>query len=174
MEKFKEKLEDIWYDISYFYPNKIRDFWLGIKRFFRNLKRYRYILWKDNDFDYGYLDEIVLLKLKFMANYFRTSRIAVGTERWYEEILWAIRLGEIYSEKEDFGYNSNGEIIYYYPGYVNTKNIKKFMPKLTDENLKRIDEDENFGKLVKTELRKRKARHLFFRLLRDYEENWWD
>lgn len=174
MEKLKEILENILFDISDYYPSRVRDFWLGIKRFFRNLIRYRHILWKDNDFDYGYLDEIIMLKLKFMSNYFRTSRIALGAERWYAEILLAIRLGEIISEKEDFGYDSNGKCIYYYPGYVNTRNIKKFIPKLTDKDIKRINEEEKFGRLMKTELRRRKARHLFFRLLRDYEEKWWD
>lgn len=174
MEKLKKKLEDIWFNISDYYPSKVRDFWWGCKRFIRNLKRYRHILWNDNDWDYGYLEEIVLLKLNFMADYFRTSRIAVGTERWYEEILWAIRLGEISMEKENFGDESKGEYRFDFPGYVNTRTIKRFFPMMKEEDIKRINEDTEFGKMIRTELRRRKARNLFFRILRDYEEKWWD
>ena len=174
MEKLKEKLEDIWFDISDYYPSRVRDFWWGCKRFIRNLKRYRHILWNDNDWDYGYLEEIVLLKLNFMADYFRTSRIAVGTERWYEEILWAIRLGEISMEKENFGDESKGEYRFDFPGYVNTRTIKRFFPMMKEEDIKRVNEDTGFGKMIRTELRRRKARNLFFRILRDYEEKWWD
>lgn len=171
-ETFKEKIKDFWFTISYCYPRDIRDFWWGLKRFFRNLKRYRNILWNDNDFDYGYLDEMILTKLEFMARYFRTARIAEGTEKVYEEICWAIRLGRIFMEKENFGDESKGEYIFEFPGYVNIKNIKRFYPRFKDYD--RLEKDKNFRKMILTELRKQKAKNCFHKLLRDKEQTWWD
>ena len=171
-ETFKEKIKDFWFTISYCYPRDIRDFWWGLKRFFRNLKRYRNILWNDNDFDFGYLDEMILTKLEFMARYFRTARIAEGTEKTYEEICWAIRLGRIFMEKENFGDESKGEYIFDFPGYVNIKNIKRFYPKFKDYD--RLEKDKNFRKMILTELRKQKAKNCFHKLLRDKEQTWWD
>ena len=167
--KFKEnlidKLEDIWLDIKYVLPRVISEFFWNIRRYIRNIIRYRNVLAKDNDFDSGYFEDLILTKLKFMAEYFRTARIVVGEERIYQEVCWAIRLGNIAFDKED---------ILEYTGYVNLRDIKKYFPKLTEENMKRIEEDSRFGCIMRTELRRRKSRRLFFRLLEEHEWNWAD
>ena len=38
----------------------------------------------------------------------------------------------------------------------------------------RLETDPNFREIFKDTLRKRKAKALFYRILRDYSENWWD
>lgn len=166
-ETFKEKLEDLWFDISYYYPHEIRDFWWNLKAFFRNLCKYKSILWRDHDFDFGYLEEIILTKLEYMARYFRTARIVVGEERYYEQINWALKIGKIAFGREDFG-----EGIYFFPGYVNLKTIKRFIPNFNEHD--RLETDHKFREIIKDTLRKRKAKALFYRILRDYSENWWD
>lgn len=171
-ETFKEKVRDLWFTISYCYPRDIRDFWWGIRNFFRNLWRYREILWEDHDWDFGYLDEMILTKLEFMAKYFRVARIAEGTEKTYEEICLAIRLGRIFMEKENFGDESKGEYIFDFPGYVNTKNLNRFLPGFKD--YQRLEEDEKYRGMMLTELRKQKAKNCFHKLLRDKEQTWWD
>lgn len=163
-ETFKEKIKDIWFTISYCYPRDIRDFWWGIKRFFRNIWRYRHILRSDNDWDFGYLEMIIMTKLEFMAKYFRTSRIVVSSEKIYEEICLAIRLGKIFMD--DYDYCED------YSGYVNIKNIKRFYPKF--DEYQRLEEDEKFRKMIITELRKEKAKYCFYNLLKYKEEKWWD
>lgn len=167
--KFKEnlidKIEDIWLDIRYVLPRVISEFFWNIRRYIRNIIRYRNVLAKDNDFDSSYFEDLILTKLKFMAEYFRTARIVVGEERIYQEVCWAIRLGNIAFDKED---------ILEYTGYVNLSDIKKYFPKLTEEDMKRIEEDSKFGTIMKTELRRRKGRRLFFRLLEEHEWNWAD
>lgn len=167
--KFKEnlidKIEDIWLDIRYVLPRVISEFFWNIRRYIRNIIRYRNVLAKDNDFDSSYFEDLILTKLKFMAEYFRTARIVVGEERIYQEVCWAIRLGNIAFDKED---------ILEYTGYVNLRDIKKYFPNLTEEDMKRIEEDSKFGTMMKTELRRRKGRRLFFKLLEEYEWNWAD
>lgn len=169
--KFKEnlidKIEDIWLDIRYVLPRVISEFFWNIRRYIRNIIRYRNVLAKDNDFDSSYFEDLILTKLKFMAEYFRTARIIVGEERIYQEVCWAIRLGNIAFDKEDI-------LEYTYTGYVNLRGIKKYFPKLTEGDIKRIEEDSRFGSVMKTELRKRKSRRLFFRLLDEHEWNWAD
>ena len=75
-------------------------------------------------------------------------------------------------EKENFGDESKGEYIFYFPGYVNIKNIKRFYPKFKDYD--RLEKDKNFRKMILTELRKQKAKNCFHKLLRDKEQTWWD
>lgn len=165
-ETFKEKLEDLWYDISYYYPSLVRDFWYGIQRFFRNTWRYRDILWSDNDFDYGYLESIILKKLSFMADYFRISRIVEGEEDIYHKINLALRIGKIaFSEDDD---PENYDEHFRYTGYINTKNYKRYWPQISEEDFNRL------LSYNKTELRRIKAKKIFYRILSKYSWEWWD
>lgn len=168
-ETFKEKLEDLWYDISYYYPSRLKEFWYGVCRFLRNIRRYREILWSDNDFDFGYLDNILMTKISFMADYFRTARIIEGEERIYQEINLALRVGKIAFE---WDIDKDGEAEDYknlnYTGYVNTRNRQRYWPQISEENFMRHP-DQN-----KTYLRRLKARDIFFKILSRYSSTWWD
>lgn len=135
----------------------ISEVWFGTIRFFRNLWKYRYILLEDQDWDYGYLDEIMLTKLRFMANYFKTSKIVEDAPKIYAEINLAIKLCNIVMEKET-------EI--YYKGYVNLNNYQRFLPRKIKFNLDPI--------IYSTELRRQKAINCLFLLLRYKKESWWD
>lgn len=173
-ETFKEKLEDVWYDITRYYPSRIRDGWWAIKRFFRNLVKYWRILWRDNNFDHGYMEELIISKLTWMADYFRTARIAVGEEDIYNKINLAVRIGKIafdINPKELSPENYGGIYGLDYIGYVNIKNYKRFWPTINpsffvSDSRIRIQCIEN--------LRKLKARHIFYNLLNQYSEHWWD
>ena len=172
-ETLKEKLEDLWFYISCFYPRKIRDGWWALLRFFRNLKRYWKVLWEDNDFDQGYLEELILKKLSFMADYFREARIVVDEEEIYHQINLALRVGKIafdISPEEDNPDEYGGEYGFSYLGYVNTRNYKRFWPCIEESGFK----DPKMGMDYKTELRRLKAKHLFYRILTVYSSRWWD
>lgn len=160
-ETIKEKLEDLWFTITYCFPRDVRDFWRSLKCFFHNLKRYRWMLWNDCDFDFGYLDEIIYMKLEFMANYFRTSRIVVNEEKIYDEICLAIKLAKIFMEKEETDYT----------GYINDRNIRRFNSSFNEHIYK--DRPDIYKTILK-DLRRLKARHCFYRLLEEKARNWWD
>lgn len=159
-ETLKEKLEDLWYDLSYYYPREIKYRWWAVKRFFKNLWRYRNILASDNDFDNSYLETVLLEKLKWMADYFRTARIVEGEERIYHEINLAIKLGELAFDRELEEDESSR--------YINTKNYKKFL-----KNYK-FGQNELTDSYFKKELRRKKAMNLFYRVLAQYSGSWWD
>lgn len=171
-ETFKEKLKDFWYDVSYYYPRRLRDGWWAIKRFCRNLRKFWGILWKDDDFDQGYLEDIILKKLIWMSDYFRTARIVVREERIYNQINLAIRVGKIAFEKdtEDELYGSGEYGFYYYLGYVNLRNYKRFWASIKPDQLN----DEEIKGMHWTELRRLKARHIFYKILSQYSSTWWD
>lgn len=172
-EIFKEKLESIWYDVTHYYPSRIRDGWWATKRFFRNLKRYWGILWEDNDFDHGYMENLLFKKLTFMADYFRTARLVEGAEKTYNQINLAIRVGRIAFDEnpeemspESYGGNFGLE----YLGYVNTKNCKRFWPTIDPS----FFENQEIKMYLITDLRKIKARRIFYKILSQYSETWWD
>lgn len=157
-----EKLKDFLDDLVYYYPKRIKDFYYGLKNFVKNVVRYRFILWDDRDFDFGYLEDLMMTKLEFMSKYFRTARIAVGEEEYYNQINLTRRLGEIGFERVE------DENV-----YVNINNAKRFFsPDLNFE--KRLKTDEKFRSLILPEIRRRKARSLFYKMLNEKSQSWWD
>lgn len=177
-ETFKEKLEDLWDDITNYYPSKIKDGLLAIKRFFRNLRKYWGILWSDNDFDHGYMEELIITKLTYMADYFRTARIVTGAEETYHKINLALRIGKIAFDinpeecsPEDYG----GRFGFDYIGYINTRNYKRFWP-IKDPSIFEDSPEDNKrkGLMFRNDLREKKARKIFYEILSQYSETWWD
>ena len=141
---------------------EIKDFYYGLKNFVKNVVRYRFILWNDRDFDFGYLEDLMMTKLEFMSKYFRTARIAVGEEEYYNQINLTRRLGEIGFERVE------DETI-----YVNINNAKRFFsPGLDIEG--RLKTDEKFKSFILPEIRRRKARSLFYKMLNEKSQSWWD
>ena len=157
-----EKLKDFLDDLVYYYPKRIKDFYYGLKNFVKNVVRYRFILWNDRDFDFGYLEDLMMTKLEFMSKYFRTARIAVGEEEYYNQINLTRRLGEIGFERVE------DETI-----YVNINNAKRFFsPGLDIEG--RLKTDEKFKSFILPEIRRLKARSLFYKMLNEKSQSWWD
>lgn len=145
--------------VNYYYSLKglVSELWYGTCRFFQNTWKYRRNLWIDQDWDFGFLDELVLTKLESMARYFRTAEIVEGEIKTYNEICLAIKLLKIVMEKED-------EL--YYRGYVNHSNFRRFYPREIKFDIDPI--------IISTELRRRKAKHCLHLLLCEKEESWWD
>ena len=156
-----EKLKDLWDDIIYYYPKRIKNLWISLKTFIRNTWRYRRILLNDNDFDFGYLEDIILQKLEFMAKYFRTARIVEGEEKYYEEINLCLKIGKIAFEKEE---DFNEE------KYINIRNSKRFIKVTLDE----ADPEHKTINLYKKYLRNLKARNLFYKIISERSNGWWD
>lgn len=64
-----------------------------IKRFFYNfynIAKWTKVLWNEQDWDYGYLLNIIQYKLKKMEKYFSTANIC--TPETYDEILDSLRI----------------------------------------------------------------------------------
>lgn len=98
-----KKLKDIWEDIN-FWISEIPHKYKNIKNGIRNIFRWIPIIYKDRDFDDGYLLRIEYEKLKMMYNYFKDADIVVDEWHIALTIKRAIAVLEIIIE-EDEAYN---------------------------------------------------------------------
>lgn len=174
-ETIKEKLLDLWEDISYYYPQKIEEGWWSVCTFCRNIRKFWGILWKDRDFDHGYMEELLIKKLSWMADYFRTSRIIVEEEKIYTQINLAIRIGKIAFDldpEKDSPENYGGEFGSDYLGHINTRNYKRFWPSI--DLIKFKEKETKWYKYNLDDLRKLKAKTIFYKILDQYSNGWWD
>lgn len=98
-----KKLKDIWEDIK-FRIKEIPHKYKNIKNGIRNIFRWIPIIYKDRNFDDGYLLRIEYEKLKMMYNYFKDADIVVDEWHIALTIKRAIAVLEIIME-EDEAYN---------------------------------------------------------------------
>lgn len=159
-ETFKEKLEDYWLDIKVFFEKYFKDPYRGIKNFFRNVFRYREILWRDYDFDYDFFLNIQDKKLELMERYHRKSGICVENPWMASRIKMSRNLLMVAREID----SDKHEELFWTP-YVNLKNKSRFL----DQNCKITDE-----KILKYTLRLKKAWVLYHKALEQYTKSWWD
>ena len=123
------------------------------------IKKYSKILKEDRDYDFEYMLDLEKFKLKRMSEYFSKSQIISDWERVVKEINLCIKLIDIITEKDPPGYLYNGTKKL---PYVNTRNYKRFLKYIYDNNFYRDD------------LRQTKALYLY-NLIRTYRMmSWWD
>ena len=159
-ETFKEKLEDYWLDIKVFFERYFRDPYYGIKNFFRNILRYREILWRDHDWDYDFFLSIQDRKLELMEKYHRQSEICAENPWIASRIKMARSLLEVARELDA----DKHEEIFWTP-YVNLKNKDRYLS--PDYKIKN-------DKILKYTLRIKKAWVLYHKTLELYAKSWWD
>lgn len=159
-ETFKEKLEDYWLDIKVFFEKFIEDPYRGVRNFFRNILRYREILWRDYDWDYDFFLSIQDRKLELMEKYHRQSGICMENPWIASRIKMTRSLLEVARELD-----ANKHEESFWTPYVNLKNKDRFIPpgsRLTDE------------KMIRYTLRTKKAWILYHKALEIYTKSWWD
>lgn len=145
---------------------------------FRNHKKYSVIeeaidgYW----FDYGYLYNIELAKLKEMRDTFKEKGMSADNDKYVRQMTLAIKLLEIIIN--DGGYHfewnkdANGKIVYttlhkyVCDVKVNTKNADRFV---RDEY-----EKDFYVNRYPHELYLKKARYLYHKLRYEFEQYWWD
>jgi hypothetical protein len=118
-----------------------------IKHFFkrvRNLYRWFPIIWKDQDWDYWHIFEILKTKLKFQSEYFRKHGYHESSERDAQRMELCIKLIDKVQNE------------YYF-----------------DEQLMRKDEITNKD-VKDAIRRHDKAKELLFSILENNIERWWD
>ena len=154
----------------------MKDLIYSVKRFFRNLRHYWKILLTDENFDFYFLENLIQQKMFLMKNFFESpSMFLHNTKNVIKEIDLTIKIGKIFIDSEEFGEfyslsREDGSI------YVNIKNYKRFIPYPRQKCYNDLFNDENktIKCLVLEELRREKARYIFYKRLYQYAEGWWD
>lgn len=167
-ETFKEKLSDLWFDTKFWFEKLIRDPIRGIRNYTRNLIRYSGILWRDKDWDFDFLLNLVDRKLEFMENYHKKSGICVENPWISERIRMTRKLLSVAREEDS---DSHHEELFWTP-YVNVKNATRYFNDL--ELRRKVFGTSEGEKMLKFELRLRKAWVLYHKALEQYTHSWWD
>lgn len=180
-EFIQDKLDDIkWHYNHYRYA--IKNFFVCIGRWFSYWKVCRRIY----DFDSSGILDVEYHQIKRT----RDSIIKNNHHVDWEHDVWtmniALKLLEIIAEdgcakwvgerqwyKDDNGHmqrNMNG--YYELPVYVNTRNYKRFLPRVTDEDI--YGDNKIRSVLIQDGLRLIKAKNLYYEWRKNYTFDWWD
>lgn len=166
--------------------------------FFANIKegiKYFKIGFKNYNFDYEYLLELELFKLKEMKDYFQDGKLIANYSEIVRDIKLAISLIEIIIGKKDdelikcienneWKPSDNSTIIdealnkykYIFLKNINLNNIDKFISNKENARwFKKMLKEKNFMTAsLKEEMYKRKAWYLYCKLRFDKMQSWWD
>jgi predicted acetyltransferase len=134
-----------------------------VKQWKKTMEYYS-VLSKDEDYDYGFLLDLISFKLKRMSNYFHTHNIVVGEEYYGRLCDTAISLLNIGYLKETILDSDLNEI------YVNTKNKHRF---ISAKSITYVS-DEFWNKYGLAIIRTQKAKKLFWKFMYHYIEYLWD
>lgn len=159
-------------------------------------------LWKDHDFDFAFLWIIERKKIQRMKKYFETHDY-IDTKEILKYINLALTLLDIMIEdksclvfktltvKDSIDEKTsladvllgNANWYYEFSNYVNLNNAKRFFKGFGyDETQKRIDKCKNMPyerackeeSYILDELYKEKAKHLYYKIMMEKLETWWD
>ena len=167
----------------------IRDFFKRVGHFIKNMWKlfkmalFNKVKYKTVDeaingysFDFGYLYNLELAKLKEMVDYFTKYGISADNDKYVKQMKLAIKLLQIVISEEGYHFvhviDNNGSSKftdvnkYVCDVEVNVKNAHRFV---TNEK-----EREFYVERYPHELYLLKARYLYHKLRHEFEQTWWD
>lgn len=163
LKKAIEWLKDNW-DIPYW---RCYWAWRDIRGWCRhNLNRYHLNVvkeaWFGYPFDFAFLYYIEKAKLEEMREYFRHAHWIDQAlyDNYIRELTWAINCLDIMID-DDVKTDTK----------VNTRNWKRFRPEFSKQS---ADWVKDFLKRFPGEIRTEKARHLYYKILLERSQSWWD
>ena len=122
------------------------------------------VLAEGEDYDYGFLLELISFKLKRMSNYFHTHSLVINEEYYGRLCDTAVSLLNIgYLKETVLDSDLNGI-------YVNTKNKHRFIPRSSLITTS----DKFWNKYGLATIRTQKAKKLFWKFMNHYIELLWD
>lgn len=172
--------------------SSIRDFFKRVGHFIKNMWKlfkmalFNKVKYKTVDeaingysFDFGYLYNLELAKLKEMVDYFTKYGISADNDKYIRQMKLAIKLLTIVNNEGGFHYewltDGKGNIVdgnfsdthvYVCDVKVNTKNADRFV---------RNEKEKDFYiNRYPHELYLLKAKYLYHKLRNDFEQTWWD
>lgn len=184
----------LWWKFDGRYYHK--DFIKGVK----NLIRWFPVIWKDRDWDYRYIWDLNIQKLKFQSKYIGKNDNHTRAKRDAQIMMTCIRLmekikdGDYEVEYQEY-YNTNvtfvptilesGEKVYTYDSKVISENFDEYFKKYPRQYKKVLsgevnrfkrdgDKDKNLIAMEISIENHNRAKKLLFKLMDFYIEYWWD
>lgn len=161
--------------------------WYGLK----NIKTWFSTIYNDNNFDFSFMWIIERKKLQEMKKYFSNAQITTSENyknicRWIDVCLHLIDImleDTSYLEQEDSkdnpeDYKSLVDYMmtrnYVFNHYVNLKNIDRFVTEEQLKNMKKQLDNKSLAGHVKEFAYITKAKHLYYSIMYNKIEEWWD
>ena len=150
-----------------------------IKKLFHNIKniiRWLPIIWRDRDWDYGFIYEILYQKLKNMELFFRSDKVyAKDALKFAHQIMVAKNLCKRLSE-DNYLHNAMFWHDKKYPEPIvfefEPDEISGYKKLLPDKNLKRSQSFKKCGE--HSRYMKKQDLDYLFKYMRKHIQNWWD
>lgn len=184
----------LWWKFDGRYYHK--DFIKGVK----NLIRWFPVIWKDRDWDYRYIWDLNIQKLKFQSKYIGKNDNHTRAKRDAQIMMTCVRLMEKikdndYEVEHQEYYNTNvtfipkilesGEKVYTYDSKVISENFDEYFKKYPRQYKKVLsgevnrfkrdgDKDKNLIAMEISIENHNRAKKLLFKLMDFYIEYWWD
>lgn len=152
----------------------IKSFFEGIK----NIITYIPTIYKDRNWDYGFMLTLEMKKLKEMLKWYENHDYGTHVNGWHDYLTmkWAYECLNIILNDDwwtiEYPDNwlkcDNSEVNYIIKPYINIRNYKRFLSYLSEKSLKKDP------KLWSIELREEKAWRLYNKIRKQYMTTWWD
>jgi hypothetical protein len=169
-----------WYSTG-FHLHKI--IWAGIK----NLFKWTPIVWKDRDFDFHYILDVLYFKLRNTARYLERNDRFVNTAYHVSKIKLCMNLidkiNEEYYYSEPHDYYESKMILEKSKSGLNTyssqrinDNLHLYLAKYPS-SFRKVEKEglDNWQIAIRmAQLRHKKAIYLLFAIMNENIENWWD
>lgn len=163
---------------------KIKEFYWSLREFICNKTKQKAVktVFNGYPFDSSYMLQVELDYMKYMKKYFDNSRF---TDKSMRELNWDINILQLLLNDDYWSYDhwdcqKQDDGTFKFDGsyvckvYVNTKNIKRFFPKQSNES------EESYNKVIQYmlehqhELYRAKLWHLYNVIRERYMQTWWD
>jgi hypothetical protein len=174
---FLEALHNVALMLEKFYESIRYD----LIQFFKNVWKYREILWSDRDHDYAYLTHLISFKLLSMSEYIGKADMFETSQQTAQELRGAAEALQRFSKanyrEEEFAAHDEkwGELGMNFVSIEGSelKRMESFRKNVkTKED--EAQEHKEFQEIVdRAELDRDKDKEKAFNLIRDKLENWW-
>lgn len=161
----------------------LRNTYRAMVRGISNLIDYFGLIWRDRDWDYGFMLELERKKLRRAIKWYEKNDygVSVDGKRCCDQMRIALNCLNIILDSDWWAINSPDDVSitewiknpqsdndYAIKAYVNLNTWRRFMPKVREDS---INKHPNFFKI---ELREAKAWNLYHRIRTQYMRDWWD
>ena len=157
---------------------EVRNFFLDFRQGIRNIRKWLPVIWRDRDFDYVYLYDVLEFKIRNMADYTQRSQL---TQSWEEnaekmercvELIDKIRNESFHDEEREKHAEKWGEFELDTSSIFGMFNSKR--PNVITEEDKALENKEFYEWMEEARRRSDAAKRELFDILNDEIEGWWD
>jgi hypothetical protein len=178
----EDKLYDVYFWLNYSYLGKTISFIRSIPQNTKRIIDWIPVLWNNFDWDYGYLEAVIIYKLERMEKVFRSHGMCVSSETYADEMRYVLDCFEISENfelvKEQKEHEEKyGKLKMWSTPLKDQKGMHKLETKYLKCDTEELDTEAHDAYRVIMDLEektKREHKELAFEIIKERIEYWWD